>query len=165
MIKIIENEMEIKKNTMVTRLENMQKEYKLSFEVNITSRISGNSNLLHFTVGGAKGSYGSKTPMIHLILGTSFLKFGAAINGITDEGYIFVSDIEIQLNEWTYIEITQIQEPLGYNYTVSMNGIQLHTIINSQPQIFYNVSCYVSNPWRNPQPGFVRKLYYYYKHN
>ena len=165
MIKIIENEMEFKKDTLVTTLDHMQMEFKLTFEVKVTSILNVNTNILHFTLREFKGPYGSRIPMVRLLTGTPFVKVYSSINGVTGKGYPVVSDIEIQLGEWTYIEITQTQEPLGYNYSIFMNGNQLHNIINNQPETFYNVSCYASSPWQAAQPGFVRKLYYYYKYN
>ena len=162
-IKIIENEMEIKKGTLVTTLDHMKMEFKLTFEVKATSFLGVNSNILHFTLGDMNGIYGTRIPLVRLATTKPFLKVCSSINGVTEQGYAIDGDIEVQLNEWIYIEITQTQGPVGYIYSISMNGNQLFSIINNQPETFYNVLCYVSGPWKTAQPGFVRNLYYYYK--
>ena len=73
-------------------------------------------------MGKVKGPYGSRIPMVRLLTGTPFVKVYSSINGKTGNGYSIIGDIETQLGEWTYIEISQTQEPLGYNYSVFMNG-------------------------------------------
>ena len=152
--------------TLVKILDEMKKEFKISFELKLREKTSTSANILQFTaVGVDNGIYGARIPKVVLKRNNAFIKLILSINGIAENGYTFQSGTEIKLLEWTHIEVTQLQNPLGYNYTFSINGIQELNIVNSQPQTFYNVSCYVSNPWNNAQPGFVRNLFYYYKTN
>ena len=147
--------MKIEKNKLVTTLDEVQNEFKISVDVKISS-IARSANLIHFTTGGNTG-YGltSKISFYHL---NSSMKF-------VGSNYKIVSHIATKLEEWEHIEILQIQDTIGYVKTIFLNGNKLFTTINNETQTFYNVSCYVSNPWNNAQTGFVRNLFYYYKNN
>ena len=154
MIKIIGNETAINVGTLVRILDEMKQEFKISLELKLTAKINHHANILQFSATDTDGIYGSRLPKLSIKKGTpNMIKMIPSINGITNNGYMFISDTEIKLLEWTHIEVAQLQNPLGYNYTFSINGTQELNIVNSQPQTFYNVSCYVSNPWNNAQPG------------
>ena len=164
-MRIIEDKIQITKNTLVTTLDQVTKEYKLSLEVNITKIDKVNfRNILHFTVGLDSGDYGTRTPKVSLAP-EGRLKIYAAVNGITEKGYAFTDDDVFNLGQWVSIEISQVKGPLGYNFTISMEGKQLHTIINNQPETFYKVRCYVSNPKQRAQLGSIRNVFFYYKLN
>ena len=164
-IKIIETEREIKKNTSVTTLGKLPKEFKVSFEIKPTKCLINQwTNIIHFTVGKNVGSYGTRTPAVFFDrnkLGR--LLFFSAVSGVTNVGYGVKSADVYKVGEWIHVEISQLHQLLGYNYTIAINGKQEHTVINNQPEAFYNVTCYVSNPWYYNQKGYIRKLFVYVK--
>ena len=145
---------------MITTLDKLPKEYKLSVEVKPTSLPEKVANILRFVAGGNAVKYGSRTPLINIFHGGS-LRISAAING--KDNYKITTVTEYKENEWIHIEISQIHEAKGYNYTMIVNGKQEHTVINDQPEEFYQVKCYVSSPWQRNLEGFVRNLFVYYK--
>ena len=148
---------------MVTTLPQVTKAYKVSFEVKITSILKKDTNILQCTVGKSSGPYGTRTPAVFLREGR--LLFRSAVNGVSGWGYKVNSAAKYKIGEWVLIEISQIQETRGFNYTVTINGKQEHTTINNQPEAFNEVKCYASNPWKPAQPGVIRNLFFYIKNN
>ena len=159
-IKIIENETEIKKKTLITTLDKLPKEYKLSVEVKPTSLPKKGANILRFIAGGNSSKYGSRIPSI-VINNSGSLNILTAINGRGT--YKFTTVTEYKENKWIHIEISQIHEAKGYNFTIIVNGKQEHTVINDLPEEFHQVKCYVSTPGFPSQKGFVRNLFVYYQ--
>ena len=163
-IKIIENETKIQKNTLVTTLDTFPKEYKVSVEVKGTSLCPEKfCNVIHFTAGRNHANYGDQNPVIYFRSANMgyFIDIRSAVNG--DASYSWKSVAKYKENEWIHIEVSQIHEPTGYNYMITINGKQEHTVMNNRAEEFYNVKCYASNPWANKQGGFIRNLFVYFK--
>ena len=162
---IIEEKTEMKANTLAATLDELKMEYKITFEVMVTSFPTSANNLLHFTTGENGYAYGTRIPLVAFrTKKMGHLFFNLAVNGVTGYGYTVNSNQAYKKGEWIHVEISQILEPLGYNLTVTINGKQKHTTINNQPQTFQNIKCYVSNPWKSAVPGFIRKLYISFKY-
>ena len=61
----LEGEHEIGKNTLLTTLPKMTKEWKVAFDINPTDySVAGMTNLLHLTQGGNKAQVGDRIPAI-----------------------------------------------------------------------------------------------------
>ena len=58
------------------------------------------------------------------------------------------------LDQWTKIKLSQQKK----NYSIIMDGIELHSEMNYRPREFYGVKVYASNPWHTAQPGSIRGL-------
>ena len=164
-IRIIDEETEIKADTLVAVLAKLEMEYKIVFEIMATSLPTSINNILHFTEGENGYSYGTRIPLVgfsRIMVGHLYFKL--AVNGVTGYGYPVESTQAYKKGEWIHVEISQIEEPLGYNLTITINGRQEHTIMNNQTQTFYNVKCYASDPWKEAVQGFIRKLYVSFKY-
>ena len=61
-----QSEFIIQRNNLVTKLDFLGKEYKLSFHIFITKLDSGVMNILHLTIGGDSSKYGDRTPLVSL---------------------------------------------------------------------------------------------------
>ena len=145
---------------MITTLDKLPKEYKLSVEVKPTSLPEKRAGVLRFIPGDKAGNYEGQ---IHMItrLSSGRLHFYTAING--DAKYKISTVTKYKENEWIHIEISQIHEAKGYNYTMIVNGKQEHTVINDQPEEFHQVKCYVAGGGIINQEGFFRNLFVYFK--
>ena len=147
---------------MVTTLDKFPKEYKVSFEV--TSLIREETrNVIHFTPGGNNDNYGDRNPVIYFRNANMgyFIDIRSALNG--NKNGVWTTVAKYKENEWVPIEVSQIHEPAGYNYTITINRKQEHTVMNDQAEEFYNVKCYASDPWIMKQDGFIRNLFVYIK--
>ena len=60
---------------------------------------------------------------------------------------------DINLNEIYQIEIHQrYLSEVNYHIFVKVNSNEIHSVVNSNAQQFYNINVYVSDPWYD---GFI----------
>ena len=70
-----------------------------------------------------------------------------------NQRYICMPYTDINLNEIYQIEIHQrYLSEVNYHIFVKVNGTEIHSVVNSNAQQFYNINVYVSDPWYD---GFI----------
>ena len=161
---LVQSETSIKRNTLIKTFDEITKEYKISFDVKPSSFQMVWGNVIHFTVGVNVRSNGSRIPFVcyeRSAETSSALLVSSQINGAYH--YQTITDSKYTVGEWAHVEISQIQDSLGYNYTVRVDGQEIYTTINRFPETFYNVKCYISDPWYPTQSGFIKNVFVYLK--
>ena len=154
---LIERKTALTKNKLVATIPKLEKTYDLSFEV-FPTKFQGWSNVLHLSAGGSYRHYGDRTPAVWFRPGsgaTNRFHICSAING--KRNYCYNSK-PYGVKKWHKIRIQQRKTGTNYVYTVSINGKEVHRVINSRPEEFKNVKVYASDSWYNAQPGYIRNL-------
>ena len=122
-------------------------------------------NIIHLTTGDMDGKYGTRTPGIWLNNEKKGLVFHSAVNNVTGQGYPFrTSPNSLNTGKWISIEVFQRKVGSEYRFTVSIDGIELHSVVNTRPAEFSNVKVYAANPWHATVKGSIRKFMYQSKH-
>ena len=147
-----DKERPITKNTLITTIPLLPKEYEISFDFKPTKWISGWTNILILTTGGNSG-WGERIPAFFPLNG----KISIA-NGIVGLGNGIWSP-SMPLNEWVHFKLTQHLEGKAFVYRVYMDHRLLMVKVNVKPQEFKQVDVWLSDNWYNAQPGFVKNLY------
>ena len=146
------------KNSLLTTLPTLKKEWRVSHEFFPTDYSSEEwTDSLHLTIEGDKKQYGHKTPAILFRPGQG-LYISSAISGNPSYSWETFTDIP-PLNTWTNITITQEQDSNSkFMFSIMIGDKLVHTTENTQPQEFSNVRVYASNPWWTAQPGKIKNL-------
>ena len=118
-------------------------------------------SLLHAGTGtgGTNSGYGSKIPSIMFRPSDGKLIFYSAVNG--NAMYSYETGSSYSTGQWVSIEVSQLQNNLGdYTYSITINGVVVHTVVNTQPQQFSNVKIYSGNDVDEPAPCWIRDVQY-----
>ena len=63
------------------------------------------------------------------------------------------------MNRFTKIRITQHRESSGsFRYRIFIDGLVRRSVLNTRPRTFYNVKCFLGDPWYRPARAFVKNL-------
>ena len=142
-------EQKLKKNTHISTIKEMAKEWKLSFEVkphSYHSTISG--SVLHMTIGGwgsgPASNYGDRTPAIWLHR-TKGLLVSSAINRRTWFSK-WIKNI-LPIGQSTKIEVHQVLKDWKFMFEVLINETEVFSIENEKPEVFRDVKIFASTPW------------------
>ena len=97
-------EHKIEKNYLMTKLNFITKEYKVTFDLYVAEFGSGWQNVVHFTKGGNMGVYGDRTPGVWLS-DDGLLHVASAVND-----YLGGWNITTPLvaGKWFNLEISQL---------------------------------------------------------
>ncbi|XP_065652274.1 uncharacterized protein LOC136079791 isoform X2 [Hydra vulgaris] len=132
------------------------KTYSVSFKVKPRSYSQGWKSVIHLTIGGSWGRFGDRCPAVWFYYdGSGRLYISAAVN--EDYDYIFTTQ-PLPLNQWSSLQISQFQINGIYMYTVYLNELLVHSIVNKKPQSFSNVKVYTGNPWSIALNGSIKDL-------
>ena len=101
---IVNGQLDLKRNNLITVLPCIGKEYKISFDVFISKFIANWQSIIHFTVGEDNAKYGDRTPGVWISNQKTFY-ICSALNGNKD--YCFKSTNVQQLGKWINVEISQ----------------------------------------------------------
>ncbi|XP_047144978.2 uncharacterized protein LOC101236634 isoform X1 [Hydra vulgaris] len=150
------SEFMIKRNNLIALLSYLDKAYSISFKIKPKSYSFGLKNIIHLTINKDLGKYGDRTPAIFFLSDNSHrLSITSAVSG--NIIYDFLTQ-PLPLNEWTSIQILQIQLNGKYVYSVYLNETMVHSIENTNPQSFENVKVYAANPWYDALDGSIKNL-------
>ncbi|XP_047145928.1 uncharacterized protein LOC105846167 isoform X2 [Hydra vulgaris] len=139
-------------NRRIATLKYLQKEYSVYFKFKPIS-YNGFSNVIHFTTG-VDLCYGCRIPSVY-IEPAGELYISSEINNNFDYA---VHTSKIPLNQWSSVQISQVQNNGSYIYTVYLNGQTVASVVNNNPQIFSNVDVYGTDPWWIGAVGFIKDL-------
>lgn len=103
---------------------------------------------------GANTGYGSRTCGIWGSQG-NFIIY-SSINSHGRHGYYYETATKYSLNEWWNIKVSQARTSKSVVFLVAINDSVVHEVVNKDPREFHNVKCYISSPWYDAQPGYVR---------
>ncbi|XP_065639628.1 uncharacterized protein LOC105848442 [Hydra vulgaris] len=144
-------------DNLIATLPMLQKAFSVSFKVKPKTYYTGYPiSVIHLTIEGDYGTYGDRTPGVWFTNdGLGKLLISSSVNG--NHNYYVITE-PLQLNEWSSIRISQFQVNEIYMYTVYLNGVNIHSIENIQPQAFTNVNIYAANPWHYVQNGNIKDL-------
>ncbi|XP_065653549.1 uncharacterized protein LOC136080612 isoform X2 [Hydra vulgaris] len=151
-----DNIIPLMKAQILVEIPELLKEYVVSFYVKPNSFTTGWHSVIHFTIGSSNLYYVDKVPSIWFHTdGNGSLLISAPINGSPLQ-YFKTKPIEI--NQWTYIEISQVLINSFYIYRIKINEEFICAEINNQAQSFKNVRVYASDPWYDAQDGSIKDL-------
>ena len=148
----------IVKNRIVTTIPVLHKIYDVTIDLYATKWPTSDdyANILHLTIGKYEGQYGDRVPMISYRKYTGTFHIASAVNG--DINYHSDTTKTYPLNTWIKLRVQQTLENGKYVYSTYINNEQVHQVVNTQPQVFYNVKVYCSSPWEVVLEGKVKNL-------
>ena len=151
---------ELSKDSLLTTVPKMTKEWKVSFEIKPTDySLSGYSNVLHLTIGGkglgSSAKVGDRTPAIW-IHKTRGVMISSALNG--KPAYTKTIKRLPPAGEWTAIEVSQSLVGSKYMYEISIAGKTVNKVENTKPVELSNVKVYAGSPWYTATKGFLQNL-------
>ncbi|XP_065663111.1 uncharacterized protein LOC136085714 isoform X2 [Hydra vulgaris] len=146
------------KGKLIAEIPILDKEYFVSLDFNPHKFDFGLHNVIHFTIGSDRSSYGDKTPGIWSnAQGNGVLNIASSINGYIDVHTFSTNPFEV--NQWSNIVIHQVFNGSFYIYTIRIKDEVVFSIINNKADSFVNVKVYASNPWANVQNGSIKNLF------
>ncbi|XP_065653497.1 coadhesin-like isoform X2 [Hydra vulgaris] len=152
---LIQNKTSLLKNNLVTTLMKHTKEYTVSFKIKPTSFLNQWANVIRLTINNDNDKYGDRNPAVFFRKNGTGLHICSAVSGIVN--YVKNTD-QLVLDNWTSVKIAQEFVGKNYIYSIELNGRTILNIKNNDTRDFSNVKVYVSDPWFEAQPGFIKDL-------
>ena len=148
---------EIKRNTLLTTISKITKEYTVQLEYKKTEmNIDRWCNVLHITIGGNNEAYGSRIASVFIRGSDQMVYICSPLQG--NKNYCKTQTTPMQLNKWAMIKISQVKIGNDFVYQIEVDNIVFDAVVNTQPLEFHNVMVYVSNPWIPTCSGYIRNL-------
>ena len=147
----------LKRNTLLTTLPTLTKEWRVSFDFNPKSyNYRGYAQILQMTIGGKSGNVGDRTPAlwIHKSRG---VYISTTLDGKPNVGKAFPTK-KPPINKWTAVEISQAKKGSKYIFSLVVKGETLWSVENTKPTQFSDVHVYASSDWYVAQAGSIRRL-------
>ena len=156
----LRGEHKLAKNSLLTTLPKMTKEWKVSLEVNPTDySFSWLASVLHLTIGGkgwgSSAKEGDRIPAIW-IHKTRGVMVSTALNGRAAFTKTFKT--VPPAGEWTRIEVSQSLVGSEYIYSITIADENVFTIENTEPVELSNVKVFAGSPWSTARKGSIRNL-------
>ncbi|XP_065652272.1 uncharacterized protein LOC105847086 isoform X2 [Hydra vulgaris] len=149
-------EQKLVKGSLNTLLPVLEKTYSVSFKLKPNSYSEGWKSVIHLTIGDNIDQYGDRCPAVWFHMdGSGGLIISAAVNG--NKNYGFTTQ-PLPLNQWSSLRISQFKINGIFMYTVYLNEILVHSVVNNKPQSFSNVKVYTADPWYDAQNGSIKDL-------
>ena len=149
-------ELEIAKDSLLTTLPKLTKQWKVSFEVNPSDfKYTGYASLLHMTIGGNKGQVGDRSPAIWL-----HKTRGVLVSSAIDGKVAYSKTVKPlpAAGEWTKIEVSQVLVGAKHVFSITIGDKKVFSKTNSKPVELTDVKVYSGNPWSTSQNGFLQNL-------
>ena len=156
----LESEHQIVRDTLLTTLPNMTKEWKVSFDVSpIDYSFASYASILHLTIGGkgvgSSAKVGDRTPAIWFHK-TKGVLVSTALGGKASYSKFF-KPLPLA-GGWTRIEVSQSLVSSQYMYSITIGNEQVFTKPNTKPVELSEVKVYAGSPWYSGQKGSLRNL-------
>ena len=158
-----ESEIKLVAQNLLTTLDVLPKTWSVSFEMKMTEIAATNSDkwtsIFHMHVQGTNWpEVGCKMPAVELDeRDNNKLKIFSAVNGET----LFLGQDKMTtpaLDNWITIEISQTEENDIFTLSISIDGAQIYSTQNKQPQRFENVEVSASKSLPSGYTGYLRNL-------
>ena len=132
------------KNDLVWSTNYWGRQFKVTFDVKVTNDLQKTwHNILHITQGSKDGQYGDQIPAIWANK-AKYFHICSAVN----EDPQYCKNHNYQLNQWYHFEIKQVEKLNGkIVYSIKIDGITIHEVVNSMASRFKEVDLYLSDPW------------------
>ena len=144
-------------NTLLTTLPTLDKEWRLTFEVNPTSyTYKSFAQIVQLTIGGKSSAVGDRTPSLwfHRSRG---VYLATTLSGRTSVGRFFKGKLP-PIDQWTRFEIKQEKRGTTFFFSFLIEGQELWSIPNTKPRRFQQVKVYAGSPWYVAQTGSIKGL-------
>ena len=131
------------KNTLLGTIEKLGTNFIIKFQVYPVRFQYGLTNVIHFTAfGGDHQQYGDRTPAVWFWSAspsdtTNRLHICSAINN--NRNHCYNTNKIVPRNQWSDVEITQLQEGNYHLYKVKVRSKLIGTVINKVVKPFANV--------------------------
>ena len=149
-------EQTIAKDKLLTMLNVLPKEFTISFDFYAQDQ-SGWAHVLQFREGSNPPyKYGDRIPEIFYEASTSTLRVYFDVNGKKVH-----KDVTAATYKWHTVRLVQKKGRDVFHYSIWLNGAEVYSIINSDPQDFKSVKVYAASyTFSNysPQKGKLRNL-------
>ncbi|XP_066927260.1 uncharacterized protein [Clytia hemisphaerica] len=148
------------KSNVIQKVPLLPSTWRITFQLRPYAAVSGDSSILHASIGGDAKNYGDRNPAVFFISGTTRLRICSAISG--NPNHCWDSPTPIPLARYSTILIQQVlRRTHGYYKTffeIFINGRLVRRVINTQPRAFKNVSYFASNPFIQAAIGDIRNF-------
>ena len=146
------SEIRLTKNNRVGSIRRLSTEWKISFKLKYFANSPPASGTNTLFLGGA-----FNFPRIKGHAGTSQLDITHRLAGSAEDR--FISDDSLTLNKYYLIELEQSYISNGnYKYSIRIDGVEKHSVINSGARQIYDVEIYASHPTAEPTPADMKDL-------
>ena len=152
----MQDETEIKKNTLVGVLKVVKEEFRVSFDVRLSEIKPVKSSIIHFTADGFHDKDGDRLPAVFTIPGKDMFQICSSNKDTlkqcvnTHWGY--------HVNRWINVKISQSFFGNRYLLKIIFNGEEIHNIENKDPNQYKQVKVYASNPDIQAAVGSIREF-------
>ena len=158
---LLPGEHSLKRNSLLTTLPTLTKEWRISFEFKPKSyKVNGQAQILQLTIGGEKTNIGNRTPALWITKkknGVPRVVIASTLNGKASVSKVF-NELPPAIDEWTNFEISQERKGSDYIFSLVMKDKTLWSAKNTKPQEFSDVKVFASSNWYVAQPGYIRRL-------
>ena len=156
----LQDEHKLARDSLLTTLPKMTKEWKVSLEVNPTDySFGGYASVLHMSIGGkgvgSSAKEGDRIPAIW-IHKTRGVVVSTSINGRA--AYTKTFKTLPPAGEWTKIEVSQSLIGSEYIYSITIADENVFTMQNTKPVELSNVKVFAGSPWYTARKGSLRNL-------
>ncbi|XP_065653627.1 uncharacterized protein LOC136080642 isoform X2 [Hydra vulgaris] len=153
---LMEDEVPLARNTYVTTLKSLNKEYSVLFEVKPNAFDNNWRSIIHLFPDNSNNTTQNSNPAIYFAPNGS-LYVTSTING---SFHSFYYSMLFYLKSWSQINVRQefYIENNTYQYSISINGTIVYSTANNNPVELSNIKVYAANPWYVSQNGFIRNL-------
>ena len=147
--------LKLKRNKLLTRISKLNKEWRVSFEVNPTRFRAKQSSVFHMTAGGKNSKPGDQTPAVWFHKSKGIM-VAAYVNG--KKGFLKTFKGLPNSGEWIKIKISQVKAGPQYIYSIAINGAEKFSMEHTRAEEFSNVRVFASSPYYSGQIGSIRKV-------
>ena len=146
----------LKKNTLLTTLDTLTKEWKVSFEFKPSSFTNKAwAQVLQLTIGGKSGNIGDRTPALWIHPKSKGVYVVTTLNGKANVAKHFPK-MKPPLHTWTPVELSQAKRGSKFMFSLIMQGKTVWTVENTEPREFSDVKVFASSRWNVAQAGSIR---------
>ena len=104
------------------------------------------ANILRGGIGGDHGRYGDKVPGIFFRAKTTTLHVCSAVSA--NVNLCYDSKTPLPMNKFTKVVVEQrMEQDKKLHYVISIADKEVFNLVNTRPQIFYDVRYTASDPW------------------
>lgn len=100
---------------------------------------------------------GSRAPAVFFQSGTTKMMICSTMSG--NPNSCWTHDGELALNEWTNLRIAQSKSCGLYHFTISIGEEQVYSVVNTHPEIFFNMRVYAGDRWSFVPNANLRNLH------
>ena len=151
------NEHLLAKNALLSTLPTLDKEWRLTFEINPTSyNYRSYAQIIQLTIGGKSSAVGDRTPSLWFHR-TRGVYLATNLDGKASAGKFFRNKLP-QIGQWTRFEIKQERRGSTFFFSLLIGDQELWSVQNTKPQEFQQVKVYAGSPWYVAQAGSLRGL-------